>query len=400
MNPSIDSSTLARIRTSVNRQRLIDTAVRLIEVPSPTRNGAAVADRLAEILTADGFEVERPDGGWPTAPAVAVRYRSGKPGRVLQFDGHLDTVHLPFVPPRVEDGIIYGSGSSDMKGGVAAMVEGLRALKDSGALTSGEILLTAHDLHEAPWGFGEQLDQMIVDGYVGDGVLIPEYQCDSVAVIGRGQAVYKVKVTRAGEPVHEVMGGIDQPSVIAAGAELIRRFGELDKQLAQRKHPVAGRESVFVGRAAGGEIYNQSPTLFEIEGTRRWLPGADSNAARAEFMAVLAQVAQQTGTNIDATFQVVREAFQLDTETPLVDAFQSVYAAVNGAPLPYAAKPFVDDGNSFAMIGKVAAITHGPRASGAHTVNEKVPIDELVRVAELYALVAIEFCAGKGERPA
>ena len=84
-----------------------------------------MSDRLAEILTADGFPVERPAGGHPAAPAVVVRFDSGKPGRTLEFNGHLDTVHLPFVPPQVQDGRITGSGSSDMKAGVAAAVEAL-----------------------------------------------------------------------------------------------------------------------------------------------------------------------------------------------------------------------------------------------------------------------------------
>src|SRR5438045_3857061 len=78
-------------------------------------DAGAACDRLAEILGGDGFEVERPDGGHPSARAVAVRFSGGRPGRTLQFNGHLDTVHLPFVPPRVQNGQITGSGASDMK---------------------------------------------------------------------------------------------------------------------------------------------------------------------------------------------------------------------------------------------------------------------------------------------
>ena len=79
-----------------------------------------------------------------------------------------------------------------MKGGTAAAVEALRALRDSGALEAGSILLTAHDLHEAPWGDGRQLDQLIREGYVGDAVLLPEPLCDVLPVAGRGCATWKV----------------------------------------------------------------------------------------------------------------------------------------------------------------------------------------------------------------
>lgn len=163
----------SRIVEQVNRQRLLDTAKRLIAVPSRTGEAGAVADCLATILAEDGFAVERPQGGYPAAPAVAVRLRTKRPGRTLQFNGHLDTVHLPFVPPQIDGDRLTGSGSSDMKAGIASTVEALRVLRDTEALPGGAILLTAHDMHESPWGGGQQLNQLIADGYVGDAVLLP-----------------------------------------------------------------------------------------------------------------------------------------------------------------------------------------------------------------------------------
>src|SRR5579871_1079327 len=186
-----NTSISERLRVAVNRQRLLDTAYQLVSVPSRTGEGGAVADRLAELLRIDGFTVERPIANHPAAPAVVVRFGSGKGGPTLQFDGHLDTVHLPFVPPAIADGRLTGSGASDMKGGTAAAVEALRVLRDTGALPAGSILLTAHDLHEAPWGFGQQLDRMIRDGLHGDAVLIPEYLNHCLPIVGRGNAVWK-----------------------------------------------------------------------------------------------------------------------------------------------------------------------------------------------------------------
>src|SRR5262245_20427187 len=165
-------SIIEAIRLGVNQQRLVETAMALIEVPSPTRSAGAVADRLASLLEDDGFTVERPIADWPEAPAVVVRFDTGKPGRVLQFGGHLDTVHLPFVPPRYEDGYLYGSGAADMKGGIAAAIEALRVVRDTGSLSAGSILFTAHDHHEAPWGDRRQLRALIKAGYRGDAVLL------------------------------------------------------------------------------------------------------------------------------------------------------------------------------------------------------------------------------------
>src|SRR5204862_273014 len=126
-----------RLRRAVDRRRLVDTATRLVEVPSRTGEAGAVLDRLSELLSRDGFTVERMAAGHPAAPAVVVRLDTGRPGKTLQFNGHVDTVHLPFVPAEHSDGKLTGSGACDMKGGTAAAVEALRVLRDTNALPAG-----------------------------------------------------------------------------------------------------------------------------------------------------------------------------------------------------------------------------------------------------------------------
>jgi acetylornithine deacetylase/succinyl-diaminopimelate desuccinylase-like protein len=388
----MDTSIVDRIRAAVCRDRLLDTAVRLVEVPSPTRSGGAVADRLAELIRSDGFAVERPIAGWPEAPAVVVRFDSGRPGRTIQFNGHLDTVHLPFVPPRVDDGVLTGSGASDMKGGVAATVEALRAIRDTGLLQRGSVLLTAHDHHEGPWGDCRQLYAMLDQGITGDAVLLPEYLSDRLPIVGRGLAILEIRVHRDGEPVHEVFRPPDTPDVIAAGCDLVRRFKQLNVELAKRPHPIAGPGTVFIGKFAAGEIFNQSPTECRIEGTRRWLAHEPVSAVADEYRRILREVATNTGTRIDSEFIARRDAFEIDPATPIVAAFQESYRAVTGKTLPIGAKPFVDDGNAFVARRGIPAITHGPDARGAHTIHERVAVAELVRVAQVYALTALAFC--------
>lgn len=385
------SDCLAQLRAAIDINRLLDTATKLIEVPSPTRSGKAVADRLAEILAADSFAVQRPEAGWPEAPAVVARYQVG-PGKTLQFNGHLDTVHLPFVAPRIENGILYGSGASDMKGGIAAAVEAMRALRDTALLKQGGILLTAHDLHESPWGDGSQVVRLIDEGFLGDGVMLPEYVCHCLPVVGRGLAVLEVVIRRQGSPVHEVLGGIEQPSVIYAGARLLTEIQALDERLKQTTHPLAGRGSMFVGQVASGEIFNQSPVEFRLAGTRRWLAGTQVPGLQDEFFRMLENVARAGNVKCEGNFLVVRDAYEIEAADPLVTAFQSAHESIAGKSLPIGAKPFVDDGNIFVNRGKIPAISHGPDAKGAHTLHEMVPVSELARVALQYALTAIEFC--------
>ena len=76
---------------------------------------------------------------------MVVRLQGAVEGKTLQFAGHLDTVHLPFVSSGVENGVLLRSGVLDMKGGVAILVE---LLREKGTLSHGSVLLIAHDHHE------------------------------------------------------------------------------------------------------------------------------------------------------------------------------------------------------------------------------------------------------------
>jgi acetylornithine deacetylase/succinyl-diaminopimelate desuccinylase-like protein len=370
---------------------LLDTAVKLIDVPSPTGSAGACADRLAAILESDGFRAGRFKAGHPAAPAVVAWLDSGRPGPVLQFDGHLDVVHLPYVAPTVANGRLLGSGACDMKAGVAAAVEALRALRDAEALTAGAVLFTAHDQHEAPWGYGQQLDALIRAGIHGDAVLIPEYQRDYLPTVGRGAAVWKARFQRPGQPVHEVMRP-DEPGVIAAAAEFVSVLEDFARGLDGRRDEQAGAESAFVGQLHSGEIYNQYPQVAWLEGTRRWLPGRDRGEVEKEFRALLDGVAVRRGLEAACEYTVIRDAFRLNESHPFVQTFQRVFAAIEGAPLPTGPKRFVDDGNSFSGLAGLPAITHGPRGGGAHTVAEWVEVADLARVASLYARTAVAFC--------
>jgi acetylornithine deacetylase/succinyl-diaminopimelate desuccinylase-like protein len=184
----------------------------------------------------------------------------------------------------------------------------------------------------------------------------------------------------------------DEPGVIAVGAELVRRIEALQNSVAERTDPMAGAESVFLGQIHSGEIFNQFPQECWLEGTRRWLPGTAREQVEAELRGLFDGLAAETGTTIEAEFHLMRDAFRLDPETPAPTTFLQAYEAVTGGTLPAGPKPFCDDGNSFWALAGVPAITHGPRAGGAHTLDEWVSVDDLVRVALVYAVTAALYC--------
>jgi acetylornithine deacetylase/succinyl-diaminopimelate desuccinylase-like protein len=187
-----------------------------------------------------------------------------------------------------------------------------------------------------------------------------------------------------------------EPGVIAAGAELVSRLQRLNEKVSAKSDPLAGGESVFIGQIHSGEIYNQYPHECMVEGTRRWLPGTRRDEVERELRELFAGLERDTGASVTVEFVLIRDAFLLDQNDPFVAAFQQSYEATTGRTLPIGAKPFCDDGNSFWALASVPAITHGPEAGGPHTLNEWVSIDDLVRVAHLYALTAFSYCGAGG----
>ncbi len=88
--------------------------------------------------------------------------------------------------------------------------------------------------------------------------------------------------------------------------------------------------------------------------------------------------------------------FHLPTDHPSVQVVQVVHTELVGHPLPNGPTLFIDDGNIYTAEVGIPAVTHGPDALGAHTVNEEVPVSKLERIALLYAATAIGFCQRLG----
>ena len=222
--------------------------------------------------------------------------------------------------------------------------------------------------------------------------MLPEYLGDRLALAGRGSGIFEITISRQEPPVHEVLRPEGLPEVLGTGVELAGRFARWQQELEQQRDPYAGHDSVFVGKFQSGEIYNQSPRECRLNGTRRWVTPGAGPQVEAEFHRRLQDLARESRTRISADYQIMGEAFRIDPAEPLASALQSAHTAATGKPLPLGGKPFVDDGNVFYNRAGIPALTHGPLALGAHTTEETVSLDELVRVARVYALTAVAYC--------
>jgi acetylornithine deacetylase/succinyl-diaminopimelate desuccinylase-like protein len=367
----------------VDADRLRELTLELVEVESPTGDTAEVARLYARSLAELGMEVELLDDVFPATPTVIGRLRGSTPGPTIVLNGHLDTVPIPHDPPRVENGSVYGRGSADMKGACAAAAEAVRVLAEEPF--AGEVAVVAIGLHEAPGGRGEDLTHLLGErGFRADMAVVCELSGHDVAVAHMGQATAEITVSRPGMPTHELKTPAGTPHPLHAAARVLDAIARRNEELAaQEPHPLVGTETYFAGELHGGDFYNRFPATCRIVGTRRWMPGNTLEAVRAEYRDLLDHVAAETGCDIDLDLRLVRGAYEIDPGHPLLHALQDSYRDVTGKPLEQVGVKVVADGAVFAAAG-IPTVYHGPVGSGAHADVEFMPVDELVRAAEVY----------------
>jgi acetylornithine deacetylase/succinyl-diaminopimelate desuccinylase-like protein len=362
--------------------RLRDLTLDLVRVESPTGDTAEVARLYAEQLEAIGMEVEVQTDAFPATPTVIGRLRGSEPGPTVVLNGHLDTVPIPHAAPELRDGAVYGRGSADMKGACAAAAEAVRVFAEQPF--KGEIAIVAIGLHEAPGGRGEDLRHLLESGFTADYAVVCELSdTGQVAVAHMGQATAEITVSRPGMPTHELKTPAGTPHPLYAAAKVVDALEARTAELAAHVHKWTGAETYFVGELHGGDFYNRFPTECRIVGTRRWMPGNTLAAVEADYRELLDRVARETGCDIDLDLKLVREAYEIDVEHPLLHALEAAYEEVTGRALERVGMKVVADGAMFAEFG-IPTVYHGPVGSGAHADVEFMPVDELVRAANVY----------------
>ncbi len=296
---------------------------------------------------------------------------------------HLDTVPIPHDgPARIEGNRIYGRGSADMKGACVCALEAARAL--SGRSFAGELAVVAIGLHEAPGGRGEDLAYLLHEGgFKADMAVVCELSTHDVAVAHMGQATAEITISRPGSPTHELQTPPDTPHPLLAAARVIDAVSARGAELASVEHPWVGAETYFVGEVHGGDFYNRFPTSCRIVGTRRWAPGNSFAAIEREYRALLGGVAAETGCEIDLDLRLVRDAYEIPLDEPLLLALRESYLEVTGQTLEPVGMKVVADGAILHQAG-IPTVYHGPRGVGAHADVEYVELDELERATRVY----------------
>ncbi|AMM85088.1 succinyl-diaminopimelate desuccinylase [Martelella sp. AD-3] len=183
----------------------------LVRCPSVTPEEGGALSALEAMLTPLGFSVERMTGHTDGTPDVENLYaRLGTSGPHLMFAGHTDVVppgnaaswrHPPFSG-EIADGLLFGRGAVDMKGGIACFIAALARLLDGGQRLSGSVSLLITGDEEGPGinGTEKLLEWARARGEQWDAALVgeptnPDTLGDMIKVGRRGSLTGRLTVT-------------------------------------------------------------------------------------------------------------------------------------------------------------------------------------------------------------
>jgi len=347
------------------RQDVTLLTAALMDINSVSGNEAELADSVEAALRAiPELQVVR-DGD-----AIIARTELGRPERVI-LAGHLDTVPLPItegargtVPSTWEsgvpgEGVLYGRGATDMKGGVAVQLALAATMFDGGAAPERDVTFVFYD-HEEVEAVKSGLGRLVRNhGDLLDGDFAILLEPTHGTVEGGCNGTSRFEATTVGEAAHSARAWMGSNAIHAA-APILARLAAYEPQTVN----VDGldyRESLNAVKIHGGTAGNVIPDRCVVEINYRFAPDKSPDQAEAHVRALL------------EGFDVVRTDAAAGARPGLNHpAAASFVAAVGAEPKP---KYGWTDVARFSELG-IPAVNFGPGDPLlAHKDNEHVDAD-------------------------
>jgi acetylornithine deacetylase len=346
---------------------------------------AAVAALLAERMRRAGLEVDV----WDAAsgrPNVVGRLAGSGGGRSLMFCGHTDVVggEPSQFEPRIHGGRMYGRGTNDMKGGIAASVVAVERLA-SGPGLAGDVLVAC--VIDEEWA--SRGAEALVGRHRADAAVLPEQTDLEVVFAHGGFAWYDVRSAgreaAGGDPAQGVDG-------ISLAAPILDGILRLDRELEGRTTAEWGRPNVHASTIRGGQSYPTYPAECVIGVERCLMPGESLAQAHAEMEQLLAR-ARAADVRFLGGFETViaREPVMLDRDEPVVlDCVAAAAAVLGREPVVRSDYGWMDSG--ILVEAGVPCVIFGPTGEGLHTAEEWVDLRSLQQCVDVFERLAQEFC--------
>ncbi|UCC49814.1 MAG: ArgE/DapE family deacylase [Gemmatimonadota bacterium] len=351
--------------------------------PDESDGEAALAEYAREWLTSHGVNAWLEEAA-PRRPNVVAETGSGK-GPTLVLCAHIDTVSaagmsIPPFQPRLEGKRVYGRGSYDMKGGVAAVMAALAALNHED-LTGRVLVALVVDEEHSSIGADD-----FVARHKADACIITEPTEGRLILTHKG-FVWSELITH-GVAAHGSRWDLGVSAIGKMGriVAALERFDQ--EQLRERTHPVLGPASLHCATIAGGVGLSTYAPECRLQVERRILPGETLEQVREE----LEEVVREAGEEATVTSFFHRTPLVCDPESSIARCVREAAHTVTGSPPEETGVAYWTDAAIFDAAG-IPTLNYGPGGAGAHGAVEWVDLDSVISCAHLLAEVARRFLA-------
>lgn len=318
----------------------------------------------------------------------------GGTGPGLLLLGHTDVVPIGdgwSVDPTaglVRDGRLFGRGSTDMKGGLAACVVAMAALRSAGISLSGPVELSAViDEEETGKGIRHFMAEQDRSHFVG--CIVAEPTDLQTIVAARGDAY--LEFTVRGRAAHSGNPG-DGINAIYGAAALVADLEAWHEELKDGAHPLVGSPTWSVGQIQGGTGTSTVPAECRVVADRRLLPDESIGTVLVAVRRRLASLGlDERGLRIDVRDTMDMPGFETPSDHPFVVTTDRALAAAGGPGMPFGGWTAACDGGFVSRDAGVPVVVLGPGsvADQAHRPDESVALEELLIASRAYALTAM-----------
>jgi acetylornithine deacetylase len=325
--------------------------------------------------------------------------------RSLILNGHVDVVppgdrqawHASPWSAHIQAGRLYGRGACDMKAGLAVAISAAAALKKSGVPLRGRLIVQSV-VGEEDGGIGTFA--MAQRGYRADAAYVLEPTRLRIIPAQAGALSFRLRIH--GQSAHA--------SVRYEGISAIEKFEfveirlrQLERSLNQEPHPLFRHYPIAyplsIGRLKAGSWSSTVPDELECEGRVGVPIGMASAEVRQQFATALADVAQRDAWLREHPPQVEWaggqfDAVEVDPELPAFTALTSAHAEEFGVDPEADGAPYGSDMRLLVHEAQTPAILYGPGdIKQAHSTDEWIAVDEIVRAARVITAAAARYLA-------
>jgi acetylornithine deacetylase/succinyl-diaminopimelate desuccinylase family protein len=349
-----------------------------------------VSDYLEDYFRGIGVEVERQVVS-PGRDNLIARYDAPKSRRTILFDVHQDTVPVdgmtiaPFTP-ELRNGRVYGRGSCDIKGGMAAMLTAFaRLVRERPAGSSSVILACTVDEEFTHTG-----SSRLADGNHGaDLAIVAEPTLLNIVDCHKGAVRWKIRTQ--GVACHASTPHLGENAIYAM-ARVVSALQDYSAELSRSTpDPALGPPSLSVGRIEGGVSVNVVPDWCEVEIDRRVIPGERAADCPGRVLAYLREQLGDAMNRVEFLPPWVNMPPLVAGKAELfLPALRTAIERVGGRTPDVMGVPYGTDAGPLGEAG-LPCVVFGPGdIAQAHTKDEWIELDQVKMAAEMYFEMARE----------